>query len=210
MYDPDEQQQLEDIRKWFARHGKWVFAAVAVASVSLGGYFAYAHYQRGEAEKASTQYDALLKLQGDKDLKKIRLAASAIMESYPKTPYASRAALFTAKQDFETGDLNDAKLQLRWVLDHSPEQEVKDVARLHLARVQFDEGKYQEAVSTLDVKHDDAFDGLYSDLKGDIYFTQGRKAEARSAYLVALNKIDKGSTYHDLLQIKLESAGGGK
>ncbi len=209
MYDPDEQQQIDDIKKWFKRHGKKVAALLAVALISLSGVLGYKNYRHGQEEKASAMYDSLVKMDAG-DLKKVRLAASAIVESYPKTPYAVRSAMYVATLDFGSGDLNDARLQLQWVLDHSAEPDVKDIARLRFARVLFDENKYQDAFAMLDAKHNDAYDGLYSDLKGDIYLAQGKRDEARSAYLMALNKTDAGNAFHNYLQIKLESTGGAK
>lgn len=210
MYDLDEQQQLEIIKAWLRRNGKWVAIAFLAAAVGGASVLGYRQYQSGQEKKASVLYEDLTKLENDADIKKIRLAASNIMESFSRTPYAARAAMIVAGRDFEAGDMNDAKLQLQWVLDHSEEQELRDVARLRLARILFDQKKYADAIAALDAKHDNAFDGLYSDLKGDIFVEQGRNDQARSAYLLALNKIDRQSPYRDLVGIKLDSIGGAK
>lgn len=210
MYDLDEQQQLEIIKAWLTRHGKKLTIGIVAASIAAASFMGYRHYQHGQAEKASALYDTLVKMGGDADLKKVRLAASNIVESFPDTPYAARAAMIIAGRDFEAGEANDAKLQLQWVLDHSKEPELRDIARLRLAGILFDDKKYLDAIAMLDGQHGEAFDGLYSDLKGDIFTAQGNKEQARSAYLVALNKIDKASPYRDIVSIKLDSAGGEK
>lgn len=208
MYDLDEQQQLEIIKAWLRRYGNWVAAAVAVAAIAGAAFMGYHRYQHGQEEKASTLYAKLTEMGKEPDVKKIRLAASNIMESFPKTPYAARAALMVAGRDFDAGEMDDATIQLQWVLDHSKEPELKDVARLRLARVLFDQKKYADAIAALDAPHGDAFDGLYSDLKGDIFMAEGKRDQARSAYLLALNKIDRGSPYRNLVSVKLDSAGG--
>src|SRR5487761_2227380 len=191
MYDLDEEQQLEIMKAWLIRNGKWLFAAIVVVSIASASYFGYRHYENSHAEKASALFDALSKMQEDRDLKQIRLAASAIMESYPRTAYAPRAAMIVAQLDFEAGEMTDATLQLQWVLDHCKKPELKDIAHLRYAKMLYDGKKYAEAITMLDGQHDDAFDGLYADLKGDIFLDQGKPAQARSAYLVALNKTDK-------------------
>ena len=99
---------------------------------------------------------------------------------------------------------------MQWAIDHSQEPELRDVARLRLGRVLFDQKKYADAIATLDAPHGDAFDGLYSDLKGDIYAEEGKKDQARSAYLLAFNKIERGSPYRNMVSIKLDSTGGVK
>ncbi len=208
MYDLDEQQQLEIIKTWLVRHGSKLAIAALLAAIAGAAYLGYRHYEHGQAEKASALYDDLTKMEGD--VKKIRLAASNIMESFPKTPYAARAALIAAGRDFEAGEMDDARIQLQWVLDHSKEPELRDVARLRLGRVLFDQKKYADAIAALDAQHGDAFDGLYSDLKGDIYAEEGKKDQARSAYLLAFNKIERGSPYRNMVSIKLDSTGGVK
>ena len=210
MYDLDEQQQLEIIKAWLVRHGKWLAFGIFAVFAGTVVYLGYHHYAQGQAEKASALYESLLDTEKGGDLKKIRLSASAIAETYPDTPYAARGALIVAGHDADAGDANDAKLQLQWVLDHGKEAGILDVARLRLARILLDEKKYAEAIGMLDGKHEDAFDGLYSDLKGDIYAAEGKRSEARSAYLVAYDKIQNGSPYRNVVSIKLDSMGGTK
>lgn len=210
MYDLDEQQQLEIIKAWLVRHGKWLTRGIFAVLIGIISFLGYRHYELNQAEKASTLYDAFLKTEKTDDIKKARLAASGIVETYPGTPYAARAALIIAGRDVEEGDANDARLQLQWVLDHSKEAGLRDIARLSQARVLFDEKKYQDAAAMLDGQHGEAFDGLYSDLKGDIFKEQGKLDQARSAYLVAFNKIQSGSPYRNVVSIKLDSTGGVK
>jgi predicted negative regulator of RcsB-dependent stress response len=49
---------------------------------------------------------------------------------------------------------------------------------------------------------------IYSDLRGDILASAGKKAEARAAYQVALAKMDPKSQYRPYVQVKLDSLGG--
>jgi predicted negative regulator of RcsB-dependent stress response len=52
--------------------------------------------------------------------------------------------------------------------------------------------------------------GLYSDLRGDILASQGKRAEARAAYQTALDRSDAGSAYRAVIQMKLDSLGEAK
>jgi predicted negative regulator of RcsB-dependent stress response len=71
-----------------------------------------------------------------------------------------------------------------------------------------DEKQYDDALKTLDVKTDDAFAGLFADLKGDILAAAGKSAEAKSAYETALAKIDPKSPYRAFVQVKFDALGG--
>jgi hypothetical protein len=113
-----------------------------------------------------------------------------------------------ARMLFDSGDKAGAKTQLQWVIDQSGEDELKQIARYRLAEVQFDEKQYDDALRTLDARHDDAFGGLYADLRGDILAAAKRVDEARVAYGNALAKLDTKSQYRNYVEVKLNALGG--
>jgi len=94
------------------------------------------------------------------------------------------------------------------VIERSSEEELKEIARLRLAAVELDEKQYDEALKTLDAKTDDAFAAIYADLKGDVLAAAGKVPDARTAYQVALSKLDPKSGYRTYVQAKLDALGG--
>jgi predicted negative regulator of RcsB-dependent stress response len=144
------------------------------------------------------------------DRKKVREIAGQIVAKYGSTPYAEIAALSAARAGFEGGELADAKSQLTWVLENARQDEIKDIARLRLAGVLLDEKNYAEALKLVDVKPAEPMTAFYADLKGDILLAQGKRAEARAAYQLALDKSEAGSPYRTTLQLKLDSLGEAK
>ena len=133
--------------------------------------------------------------------------AATLASSHGGTAYAGMAALRAAKSLVTGNDLAGARQRLQWVIDNAKDDEMRDIARLRLAGVLLDEKKHDEALKLLDVKHVAAFDGLYADLKGDILAVQDKRAEARAAYQIALEKSDPSSSYRQLLQVKLDALG---
>ena len=97
-------------------------------------------------------------------------------------------ALAAARFHFERGDLKDAKAQLQWVVERSPSDELRDLARLRLAAVLLDEKAYDEALKLLEAKHAEAAAAQYAALKGDILVAKNQPAEAKAAYKLALEK----------------------
>ncbi|MGP1609836.1 MAG: tetratricopeptide repeat protein, partial [Burkholderiales bacterium] len=95
----------------------------------------------------------------------------------------------------------------QWVIENAKEDELRDVARLRLARVLIDEKKPDEALKLLETKHGDSFTGLYADVKGDVLLAQGKRQEARAAYQVALDKSDAASPLRQIIQLKLDAVG---
>ncbi|HEY6280333.1 MAG TPA: tetratricopeptide repeat protein [Burkholderiales bacterium] len=208
MYDLQEQEQIDELKAWWKENGRLVILTVTAIIVAVTGVQAWRYYQQSQAQQAAVLYGALQQLVPENDAKKIRETAATLIEKYSSTAYAPRAALIAAKVNYQSGDVQSAKVQLQWVIEHAAEDELQDIARLRLGGMLLDEKNYAEALRLLEAKHSPAYDVFNLDLKGDVLVAQGKPAEARSAYQAAVDKSDKKSTYRDLIQIKLDALGG--
>ena len=208
VYDLEEQEQIEDLKAWWAQYGKYVSAGVTALAVVVIGVQGWRWYQQIQAQKASVLYQAVSQAAHANDPAKAKDPATQLMGQYGGTAYAPRGALLYAKVLFEAGNKAGAKAQLQWVIDHASEDELKAIARYRIAQVQLDDKQYDEALTTLDAKTDDAFAPLYADLRGDILTAAGKNADARGAYQTALAKLDAKSSYRGFVQAKLDALGG--
>jgi predicted negative regulator of RcsB-dependent stress response len=208
VYDLEEQEKLDDLKAWWEQNSKYVSAAVLVVALVVIGVQGWRWYQRTQAEQASVLYQAVSQAARANDVSKAKEPASQIVDRYARTAYAPRAALLYAKMLYDSGDKAGARAQLQWVVDHASGDELKAIARFRLAQAMLDEKQYDDALKTLDVKTDDAFAGLFADLKGDILAAAGKSAEAKSAYETALAKIDPKSPYRAFVQVKFDALGG--
>lgn len=204
-YDLEEQEKIDGLKSWWETYGTLVIVVVATLIASMAGVKAWNYYQQQQIEQAAELYSSLLQIEPSGDPKKIGDAAHLLMEGFPGSGYASRAALISARASFEGGDVQNAKSRLQWTLDNTREDELKDLVRLRLAGILLDEQKYDDALRLLDSKHGDSFDGLYADLKGDVLLAAGKVAEARAAYHKALDRMGKKRTYHNIVQMKLDA-----
>ena len=208
VYDLEEQEKLDDLKAWWEQNSKYVSAAVLVVALVVIGVQGWRWYQRTQAEQASVLYQAVSQAARANDVSKAKEPASQIVDRFARTAYAPRAALLYAKMLYDSGDKAGARAQLQWVVDHASGDELKAIARFRLAQAMLDEKQYDDALKTLDVKTDDAFAGLFADLKGDILAAAGKSAEAKSAYETALAKIDPKSPYRAFVQVKFDALGG--
>jgi predicted negative regulator of RcsB-dependent stress response len=208
VYDLEEQEKLDDLKAWWEQNSKYVSAAVLVVALVVIGVQGWRWYQRTQAEQASVLYQAVSQAAKANDVSKAKEPASQIVDRYARTAYAPRAALLYAKMLYDSGDKAGARAQLQWVVDQASADELKAIARFRLAQAMLDEKQYDDALKTLDVKTDDAFAGLFADLKGDILAAAGKSAEAKSAYETALAKIDPKSPYRAFVQVKFDALGG--
>lgn len=205
--DLQEQEQMDALKAWWKDNGKWLLLTLALVVGGFSAVRGWQAYQSNQAGAAATLYAELEMQIASNDPKRVNDAATAVMDKFPNTAYAPRAALLAAQINIHMRDLDRAKLQLQWVLGHAAETGLHNVARLKLASVLLDEKKYDDAIKQLDITAAGAFSGLYADLKGDVLSAQGKVEEARVAYKLALEKIDAQSKYRNLIQMKLDALG---
>ncbi|TMH03046.1 MAG: tetratricopeptide repeat protein [Betaproteobacteria bacterium] len=208
VYDLEEQEKLDDLKAWWQQNSKYVSAAVVVVALVVIGVQGWRWYQRTQAEQASVLYQAVSQAVRANDLSKAKEPATQIVDRFARTAYAPRAALLYAKMLYDGGDKPGARAQLQWIIDHASEDELKAIARFRLAQAMLDEKQYDDALKTLDIKTDDAFIGLFADLRGDILAAMGKNVEAKAAYEIALAKIDPKSPYRAFVQVKFDALGG--
>lgn len=204
-YDLEEQEKIDGLKSWWEVYGTLAIIIVATFTAGIFGTQAWKYYQKQQADQAAELFVSLQEIEVDRDPKKIGDAASLLMEGFPSSGFASRAALISARASLDTNDVQNARNQLQWLLVNSEEAELKDLARLRLAGLMLDEKKYGEALKLLESKHSEFFAGLYGDLKGDVLAAKGNISEARVAYKMAMDKIDRNGTHYKIVQMKLDA-----
>ena len=206
-YDLEEQEQLAELKAWWKQYGKLVTLAIAAFLVGLAAVQGWRYYRDAQAQAAVALYGQLEEADQAGDGKKVRAIAAQIVAKYESTAYAVLGSLVAARHAFATGDLAEAKARLQWVAENSREEEIRDVARLRLAAVLLDEKQYAEALKLVEQKPVESMVGPYADTKGDILAAQGKLAEARRAYQLALDMSEANSPYRATLQLKLDALG---
>lgn len=201
-----EEQQIEAFRKWWKENGKMVvFGAVLTVSAAVGGKM-WLNHHHAQAEAASVEYEQLLQELAQGNTEAVIKRGSYLVDNYAATPYSDLAALVLAKQRTEAGELPAARARLEWVLEHSAQVELQEIARLRLARIYLQEGNTQQALSMLAALTNNAFSAAVEELKGDVYVVMGNRAAARTAYEKALDQSSQGSDT-SLLRMKLDDLG---
>jgi predicted negative regulator of RcsB-dependent stress response len=208
-YDLEEQEQLAQLKSWWKDNGNTVAALLAAAAIGAAGWQGWRVWHAKQASEAAALYDSLVKAMQASDAKALRDAGGTLVESYPRTLYASMGALAAARFHFERGELKDARAQLQWVTERSPSDELKDLARLRLAGVLLDDKAYDEALALLDAKHAEAMAAQYAALKGDVLVAKKQPAEARAAYKLAIEKAgQRENALRASVQLRLDALGG--
>jgi predicted negative regulator of RcsB-dependent stress response len=207
--DLEEQEKVAELRAWWNHYGTLLTAILVAAALGAAGWSGWHWYQRGQAAEASVLYETLSKAAQENDAKALRDAGGSLVESYPRTLYASMGALLSARFYFDRNDLKSAKAQLQWVVERSPSDEFRDLARLRLGAVLLDEKAYDEALKVAEAPHGAAFDAQFAALKGDILVARNQAADAKAAYRLALEKAGKDErAFRESVRMRLEGLGG--
>jgi predicted negative regulator of RcsB-dependent stress response len=206
-YDLEEQEQIDSIKHFWTDYGRLIVTAVLAFVLGVGGIQGWKYYKRSQAQQASIEFGKLDEAVAKGDMTEIRQVGSDIVDRFPGTSYAPMAALVVAKTERDAGELDAAASQLEWAVQNAKSEEARMLAQLRLAGIFLDQEKYDAALKALDANVSQAFVALYSDLRGDVLFEQGKVAEARAAYQQALEQSDELSGWRNIVQIKIDALG---
>ena len=208
-YDFEEQERIAELRAWWEDNRIYVIGGIAAAILAYAGWQGWRWNNNRQAEDAAAMYKPVSEAVKSNDAKKIAEAAQPLIARHPGSFYASESALYAAKAAFDAGNLEEARKQLDWVLNHGVDEH-RGVARTRLASVLLEQKKYDEALKVLDGNKDEAFAASVADLRGDIMLAQGRLDEARAAYKAAIEKAQGRNPVKQIAETKLNALGGGQ
>jgi predicted negative regulator of RcsB-dependent stress response len=210
MYDLEEQEKLDALKRFWAQWGNMIITGVIAAAVTVAAIQGWTYYKRTQSERASALFAVFEEAVRKTDVAAIRESGGKIIDDFGSTAYGPMAALVLARFNFESGETDTAAAQLQWVIDKARDDDTVALARMRLAGIRLDQKKYDEALKLLDGEHAAALAPLYADLRGDVLVAQGKFDEARSAYRLAIEKSAPAGNYRNVIQIKLDALGPGK
>lgn len=197
----EEEAQVEQLKRWWNENWKSLLAGLILGLAVILGWEGYKRYQLQQAEQASQLYEDLKSALAAHKNDEALLLGDKLVKEFVRTPYATSAAFYLAQIAVEQSKWDDAAARLQWVMDHGKDDGLRDLARLRLAKVKWQQQKADEALKLLEGEHG-AYDALYAELRGDIKLAQNDRAAARTAYEQALTTSEGPN--RELLQRKLD------
>ncbi|MDB5813471.1 MAG: hypothetical protein JWM03_924 [Rhodocyclales bacterium] len=210
-YDLEEQEQLSAMKAWWEKYGNAITTGAIVIAVALMAWIGWSTYQRKQNDKATAMYAEVFLAAQAGDTAKLQQTANQLTTDYPSHLQASLGALLAAKVDIDKKDTKSARVKLAWVIEHSKEVLIKDLARLRLATLLLDDKAYDEALKQLEGGVTQELAPRFAELRGDVLVEQGKIDKAKEAYKQALEKIpstQEGTGLKNIVQSKLDELGG--
>ncbi len=210
MEDLTDNEQEEQLRRWWSENWLWIVGGIALGLALLWGWQFWQRSKVMAAQREETTYAAVLDSLGKNQFDQAALQAKAMREERATSPYADQADLALARAAIEARKLDDAAQRLKSVADGSKDPELRTAARTRLARVLVEQGKFDESLALLDVASAGAFAALYHDIRGDAFAGKGDPAAARREYEAALaaatGDVRIDTAYIELKQSALPAA----
>ncbi len=186
-----EEEQVEALRRWWDDNGRSLLVTVVVTLAAMFGWQTWRDHAETQREVAADIYQTMLTAsQGSEVNAEQQLTvssyASRLKKEFPGTTYAQFAALQLARDAVQSGDLEKAESELRWVLGKAAKgSDAALVSQLRLARVMAARGQPDQALAMLGQKEAGAYAAAYAMARGDVLVALGRNQEARDAYASA-------------------------
>jgi predicted negative regulator of RcsB-dependent stress response len=213
--DLEEQEQIDEFKLWWKQHGNKVIWGVTAFLLLAAGWRGWDTWQRNQSLESSMLFDTAVQAASMNDMKSTKDITARIMEGNTLSQwtglshaYMAPAAWLAGRVNYESGDLKSAHAQYQYALDHAKDDGLKQLGRIRLAGLLFEEKDFAGALALVNESYDPAFQSLAAQLKGDILVEQGKTEEARAAYKLALEKLDDKSSLKPLLETRLDALGG--
>ncbi|MGH8795676.1 MAG: YfgM family protein [Caldimonas sp.] len=205
--DLEEQEQLDQLKAFWTRYGNLITWALIAVLGAFAAWNGWNYWQRDQGVKAGSMFDALDAAAQAGDADRAGRVFADMKSRYPRTAFTEQGGLLVAKVQAEKGQTAAAEATLAWLGENATEDEYRTVARLRLAGLLLDAKKYDQALRQLDSAGAKEFAALVDDRRGDILLAQGKKDEARAAYLKAWSAMDPKVDYRRLIEAKLNALG---
>ena len=195
--DNTEEEQVEQIKKWWNSNGKQIIAGAVIGLAGIWGWNTYSDYQDKQSLNARSLY---LSYASDSN----NLGAyDKLTTDFSSSSYSDQAILLMAKYLFDARNYTQA-LGVIKPLINNPSSVIANTAALRAASIHLQLGQHDQALLILEGQSEDGFSGLIYNLMGDIYIDIGNRAEAQKYYSLSIDNVAENSNLSQLIQIKLD------
>lgn len=191
----DELQDIENIKYFWKKGGKWLAGAAIVGALAYWGYTIYQNHQsQGDLEAAA-------------QLMKVNIEQPETLDNlqtqYPQSTAATQASLQAGVDLFNAQRYDEAISAFQWVLANQKDPTLQLLAAQNLSNVYVQQNKLDDALNALDIQIEALYQDSLNTSKADIYVLQGKIEEARQTYQSILDKLPENAANREILQDKL-------
>jgi len=206
--DLEEQEQLDQIKSFWAQWGNLITGVVTLVLVCFAAWNGWNYWQQRQATQAAVLFDTFEEASKQGDLALLARSLSDLQDQFPRTTLTAQASLLAAKTYFDKEKFSEAEKPLAWVVDHASDQAYVALASLRLSALAIERKDMAKARSLVEGKTAPAgFQPLFDDRMGDIALIEGKHEEAKTRFTSAYKGMDESTEYRRLIEVKLGTLG---
>ena len=206
--DLEEQEQLDQIKSFWAQWGNLITGVVTLVLVCFAAWNGWNYWQQRQATQAAVLFDTFEEASKQGDLALLARSLSDLQDQFPRTTLTAQASLLAAKTYFDKEKFSEAEKPLVWVVDHASDQAYVALASLRLSALAIERKDMAKARSLVEGKTAPAgFQPLFDDRMGDIALIEGKHEEAKTRFTSAYKGMDESTEYRRLIEVKLGTLG---
>ncbi|MDP8078589.1 YfgM family protein [Phocoenobacter skyensis] len=176
-----EEQEFNNVKKWFKENGTPILVVICVISLSIFGWKFWQNHKLQATQQASATYQAIVESYV-KDPETNQPLVEKFISENKDTSYAVFSALELAKKQVEANEFTKAQTTLQNTLPSTEDATLQNIIRLRLAMVDYQLNQLDDALSLLSQVEGKAWNLRKQILTGDILVAKGDITAAKSAY----------------------------
>lgn len=200
-----EEEQLQHLKQLARQYVPAILVGLVLAFALTSGWRAWQERQDRIRVLASTGFEEMLTAASANKTAAVTEDANILVNQYPKTVYASQAALMLAREAVHAGHLEKAAGYLETVIQRGQKTGLYSIALLRLARLRLANGNPAEALRLLDTVTDPAYAGLQNAIRGDALLASHQRTDAANAWQLALKQLPETGMLKSLVQMKYDA-----
>lgn len=205
--DLEEQEQLDQIKHFWARYGSLITGVLVLVFGALAAFNGWNFWQNRQATQAASLFDEVQRAAEGDDAARLQRVLGDMRKAFSATAQADQAALLVAKRLHELEQLPAARETLAAVLSSSKDLGIQALARLRLADLDLQAKSLDAALGHLAGEAPAGFVAVFADRRGDVLLAQGKADLARAEYKRAHQALTERSEYRGLVEVKLAALG---
>lgn len=201
-----EGDQWEAVKAWLRQNGLPIVGGLLLGALGLTGWRLWQNHQLANQQASYSAYENLLGTFDTGDVDASQKQFDLFIAAHGRSAYGAPARLLFARLLVARNDLDRALVQLRTVADTSEDLQLRQVARLRVARLQTAQGKPDEALTTLGNADVGPLQSAYAEARGDALLAKGDAAGALREYQTAKatrSAASAAGNESDLLALKI-------
>lgn len=205
--DLQEQEQLDQLKAFWQRHGNWMTWVATAILLAFAAYNGWNWWQREQAVKATGLQSELERVSAERDAARVEAAWKDLQSRFPGTVQAQQGALLASKTLADLGRAEAAVAPLQWLAEKGSDASLKALARVRWAGLLLDRQQAQAALDVLTSAGGNGFDALVEDRRADAYLSLGKPDAARESLQRAWSGVPEAQEYRRVLEAKLMTLG---